>query len=211
MTSALRHTHTRHAVGTDRTMHWPRGLALIGLIGLLTSAWGGIVPYVGPMFGFNSNGSASWEWSFLHAMVYLVPGVVGVFASLVVLSRAGASSILERGRIGRALARMSLAFAGVLLLACGAWFIVGPAAWGALGAPGTVFAPATSNAANFVNQIGYNLGVGVILAALGGMAFKASTGERGITPSVASHEYGTRATPPAGSEPAAGDPSTQRN
>ena len=205
MTSVLRHSHAHNGIGAEKTMHWPRGLALIGITGLFVSAWGGIVPYAGPAFGFNANGSASWEWNFLHAMVYLVPGAVGMFASLIVLSRAGAAGVIHRGRAGRFLARMSLAFAGTLLLTCGAWFIVGPAAWSALGAPGSVFTPATSNAANFVNQIGYNLGVGVILAALGGMAFKASTGERGVTHSVASHEYGTRATPPAGSEPAAGD------
>lgn len=198
MTSALRHPHTHNAVNTaDRRIHWPRGLSLIGISGLLISAWGGIVPYVGPTFGFNANGSSSWEWNFLHTMVYLVPGAVGVVASLVILSRAGVSTVLERGRAGRFLARMSLAFAGTLLLACGAWFVVGPAAWAALGASGNVFVPATSNATNFVNQIGYNLGVGVVLAALGGMALSASTGERGVTTSSAAHDAHSDETPSA--------------
>lgn len=170
MTYAVRHPHAHPGsarVGA-RTIRWPRNLVAIGLGGLLVSAWGGIVPYVGPLFGYHANGTGSWQWTFLNAMLYLVPGAVGVVVSL---------AIIARSRRGRLVARFSLAFAGLLLVACGAWFVVGPAAWPALGASGTVFAPAGAAAA-FVNQVGYNLGVGVILAALGGMAMKASTGER---------------------------------
>jgi hypothetical protein len=138
---------------------------------VLLAAWGGVVPFVGPAFGYNSNGSPSWHWSFLHAMLYVVPGAVGVVAGLLVLTRARAAGAAARGALG---------FAGLLLIASGAWFVVGPAAWPALGGAGAVFDPVAKSSADFVNQVGYNLGVGVLLAALGGMAMKASTGEREV-------------------------------
>ncbi len=191
------------------TIRWPRNLVAIGLGGLLVSAWGGIVPYVGPMFGYHANGTGSWQWTFLNAMLYLVPGAVGVVVSL---------AILARSRRGRLAARFSLAFAGLLLAACGAWFVVGPVAWPALGASGIVFAPAAPSAM-FVNQVGYNLGVGVILAVLGGMAMKASTGERELAlPTEAAGDLtagtigGETATRREGTEvdPRVGDGSTTR-
>jgi hypothetical protein len=166
-------TH-REAVSAVR---WPRGLGLIGLAALLVSAWGGIVPYVGPVFGYSSNGAPAWQWTFQHAMLYLVPGAVGAVVSLAVLSRAGG---------GRGLARASLGLLGLILGACGAWFVIGPVTWPIWHPAAVVFGHGTNPTARFVNQIGYNLGVGVVLAALGGMVMKASTGEREIRRSMVS-------------------------
>ena len=38
------------------------GLGTAGVIAVLVSAWGGIVPYVGPLFGYSGDGSGAWHW-----------------------------------------------------------------------------------------------------------------------------------------------------
>ncbi|MDQ2724026.1 MAG: hypothetical protein M3Y36_00790 [Actinomycetota bacterium] len=145
----------------------PRGLALIGLLTVLDGAWGAIVPFVGPLFGYRSHGQSAWQWSSLHGVLYLAPGVVAVLFGLIILARARA---VTRGPVG---------FAGLVVAACGAWFVVGPALWPTFGT-GPVFTPAATAMDNFVHQVGYNLGVGVILAMLGGMALKALARDREV-------------------------------
>ncbi|HLI24081.1 MAG TPA: hypothetical protein VKU91_03940 [Acidimicrobiales bacterium] len=186
MATVLRHPHTTRGTRVRRdattVMRWPRGLALIGLCALLLSAWGGIVPYVGPVFGYSSNGAPAWDWTLQHALLYLAPGAVGVLFSLGVLSRAGG---------GRGLARASLGFSGLVLIACGAWFVIGPVTWPIWHPAAAVFGHATSPTTHFLNEIGYNLGVGVLLAALGGMVMKAVTGEREIVAATATSTAAT--------------------
>ncbi|MGI8754233.1 MAG: hypothetical protein ACR2MN_18335 [Acidimicrobiales bacterium] len=148
-------------------MNRPRGLALIGLLTVLDGAWGAIVPFVGPLFGYRSHGQSAWQWSSLHGVLYLAPGVVAVLFGLIILARARA---VTRGPVG---------FAGLVVAACGAWFVVGPALWPTFGT-GPVFTPAATAMDNFVHQVGYNLGVGVILAMLGGMALKSLARDREI-------------------------------
>jgi hypothetical protein len=131
----------------------------------------------------------------MHGVLYLAPGAVAAFFGLVILARA------------RSVTRGSVGFAGLIVAACGAWFVVGPALWPTFGT-GPVFTPASTAMDSFINQVGYNLGVGVVLAVLGGMALKALARDRevpveGRRPS----EEGMRddAIPPEG-ETAAGAP-----
>lgn len=131
------------------------GLALIGLLAILDGAWGGIVPYLGPTFGYSSNGLGSFEWTTMHSLLYLVPGAVAVFAGSCLLTLRRNSSLF-----------------GLLLALCGAWLVVGVIAWPTLYSGLTVFTSAPPDTL-FVNILGYNLGPGVILAVLGGMALGA--------------------------------------
>lgn len=169
----MKHDVEAHRRGATRgaTMtgvaHRPRGLALIGLLTVLDGAWGALVPFIGPLFGYRSHGQSAWQWSSLHGVLYLAPGAVAVLFGLIILARARSVS---RGPVG---------FAGLVVAACGAWFVVGPALWPTFGT-GPVFTPASSAMDNFVHQVGYNLGVGVILAMLGGMALKALTRDRAV-------------------------------
>ena len=94
------------------------GLALAGVIALLASAWGGVVPYVGPLFGYSADGSDAWHWSLPHAFLALVPGVVGVLLGLMIVAESRGITV-GKGRV-------SLATAGTLLMVCGAWFAIGP-------------------------------------------------------------------------------------
>ena len=97
------------------------GLGTAGVTAVLVSAWGGIVPYVGPLFGYSGDGSGSWHWNLAHAILGLAPGAVGVLLGLFVIAEARGTTFGK--------GRMSLATAGTLLMVCGAWFAIGPLAW----------------------------------------------------------------------------------
>ena len=181
---ARRHRGT----AAEAIAHRPRGLALIGLLTVLDGAWGAAVPFIGPLFGYRSHGQGAWQWSSLHGVLYLAPGAVAVLFGLIILARARS---VTRGPVG---------FAGLVVAACGAWFVVGPALWPTFGT-GPVFTPASTAMDNFVHQVGYNLGVGVILAMLGGMALKALARDR-VVPVEGREAYADRApVEPARREP----------
>lgn len=148
--------------GSVRTV--PAGLGLVGLLAVLDGAWGAIVPYVGPTFGYRSNGVGSFQWTVEHGVLYLIPGIAGLVAGLMLLG-------FMRSRSGAAAA-------GVLAVASGAWFILGVVVWPILYSSPSVFTAAPTPAANFANLLGYNLGPGIILAVLGGIALGAARRDR---------------------------------
>jgi hypothetical protein len=121
--------------------------------------------FVGPYFGYRPTSSTTWEWTTNNWLLHLLPGGVAVVGGLMVI----AASPLRRA--GRASAPLGLA--ALLLLAAGAWFVIGPALWPTFQSS-PPFATGTGAWTSFWNQLGANLGPGVLLAALGGMALKAS-------------------------------------
>jgi hypothetical protein len=134
------------------------GVFMAGSIALLVSAWGGIVPYVGPLFGYGGNGSGAWHWDLAHTVLALIPGAAGVLLALFVMAE-------TRGiKMGRG--RMSLATAGVLLMACGAWFAIGFLAWPVL-TSGTSYFTAGSHLRLLADEIGYSIGTGIVLVVCG--------------------------------------------
>jgi hypothetical protein len=134
------------------------GLGLVGLLAVLTSVWGGIVPYVGPIFGYSGDGSSSWYWNTPHAVLALIPGALGMFLGFVVLAEA-------RGvRVGRG--RITLASAGTLLMVVGAWFAIGPIAWPVLASTGPYFVSGT-HLRVLAYEIGYSIGTGIVLVVCG--------------------------------------------
>ena len=44
------------------------GIGTAGVVAVLVSAWGGIVPFVGPLFNYSGDGSVAWHWSLPHAV-----------------------------------------------------------------------------------------------------------------------------------------------
>lgn len=145
----------------DRTMRLRLGrvgLGTAGAVALLASAWGGIVPYVGPLFGFSADGAGSWHWSLAHSMLFLVPGAAGVLLGLFVIAE-------SRGvTVGKG--RLSLATAGTLLILCGAWFAIGSYAWPVLTNSGSYFSSAT-HLRFLTYELGYSVGVGLVLVMCG--------------------------------------------
>jgi hypothetical protein len=150
----------------------PAGLATIGLVGLLIAIWGGIIPYVGPLLGFSINCQPALEFNLIHALLYLIPGVVAIFSALVLMGLVRASGVAGRASAGTF---------GLVMVACGLWFALGWVVWPMLySSPDSVTFTAHSafSGALFVDLLGYNIGVGAVLVLLGGMAYGASRRER---------------------------------
>jgi MFS family permease len=136
-------------------------LSAIAIITVAISAWGGIIPYVGPTFGYSADGSSAWQWSLTHTVLALVPGAIGILVGLSFLAR------IPDARIGRR--KTSLSTAGFIAILCGAWFVIGPLAWPVIHNSGPYFV-AASPLRMLANQVGYSLGVGLILAMCGAFA-----------------------------------------
>jgi len=132
------------------------GTEMAGLLIVLVGAWGGIVPYVGPIFGFSGDGSGSWTWNLAHSLLFLVPGAVACLAGLVVMAEGRGSSPARR---------TVLAVAGFMAAVSGAWFVVGALAWAAL--EGSAFFTGGTALRELAYWIGYSLGPGGLLLALG--------------------------------------------
>lgn len=136
-------------------------LEAVGLITVITAAWGGIIPYVGPIFGYSADGSSSWYWNLAHAVLALVPGAVAFLCGLSLMAPVRAERIGSR--------RIGLGAAGTVIVLCGAWFVIGPLAWPVLNNVPGYFAGAAP-LRNLANHVGYALGPGLVLAACGAFA-----------------------------------------
>jgi hypothetical protein len=135
------------------------GLGTAGVVAVVVSAWGGIVPYVGPLFGYSGDGSGSWHWNLAHAILALIPGVAGMLVGLFVLAE-------SRGvTVGRG--RLSLATAGTLLMACGAWFAIGPLAWPVISSGNSAYFVGGTHLSVLAYEVGYSIGTGIVLVICG--------------------------------------------
>lgn len=155
---------THRPVGTQEAVR-PRAVSIsLGMVGVVTvviSAWGAIIPYVGPSFGYSADGAGSWHWSLTHSVLALVPGAIGVLVGLSFFAPVRATKVGRR--------KFSLGTAGLIAVACGAWFVIGPLAWPVIDNVGRYFVPAAP-LRDLANQVGYALGPGLILAACGAFA-----------------------------------------
>lgn len=142
-----------------RTASVAFSLTTVGLISVVTAAWGGIIPYVGPIFGFSADGTSSWTWNLSHAVLALIPGAVALVMGFTLLTPVRTVGLRRAG----------LATAGMIMLACGAWFVIGPVAWPVLTNSPAYFVSA-SPLMNLAHQIGSSFGPGVILAGCGAYA-----------------------------------------
>ena len=126
---------------------------------LLLGAWGGIVPFVGPTFGFSADGSSAWTWNLMHGLLWVVPGAAACLGAVAALGLIP--------RFARGVGHVGASGAGLLVAVAGAWFVVGPVAWPVLQHSAGVFVPA-SPLRELAYQVGYSLGPGVLITLLGG-------------------------------------------
>ena len=172
MTWAVEHPNhrrwSRHSASTTRSgvrvAVRPVGAAEVGLLAALVGAWGAISVFVGPLFGYRPTSANAWTWTTQNWFLHLLPGAVAVVAGLMILS---ASPSRRRAGTGG-----PTGLAALLIVAAGAWFVIGPALWATFES-GQPFATGTSSWTSFLNQVGSSLGPGLLLAMLGGMALKA--------------------------------------
>jgi hypothetical protein len=127
-------------------------------------AWAAVAVFVGPYFGFRPTTAGAWSWNLQNGVLHLAPGAVAVVAGLM---------IMVMGPARRAVRGGALTMPAILLLAAGAWLVIGPVAWPTFES-GPAFAPVLSSTRNLLNQACASLAPGLVLAALGGMALKAA-------------------------------------
>ena len=160
---------------TLSTARGPAGrVALVAVLVAVVGAWGGLAAFAGPALGFSADGTRSWYWNTAHAVLWFAPGAAAVTLAALVL---GFVPSTRRGR-----GRLVTASAGLAVMACGAWFVIGPAAWPALHPATAVFTPA-SPLRELAYQVVYSLGPGSLLLAFGGMVAGWGWRRRGVAPS----------------------------
>ena len=148
--SARRPVYSR--VHVDRS----RG-AISGVLLVLLGIWGGLIPFIGPIFGYAYTPDRAWQFTMGRLWLEILPAIATVLGGLMLLASAD---------------RRVTIFGGWLAAVAGAWFAVGPTLSrlfnGGVAAAGSPASAAPTQAA--LEEIGFFVGLGVVivfLAALG--------------------------------------------
>lgn len=132
-------------------------LRTTGLLLVLLGAWGGIVSYIGPKFGYSMGTESGWQWSSANWQLHLLPGIAVIIGGFMLLGVAHRVSALRLG--------------GLLALVGGAWLVLGPlfaSMWlGPLGAESNI---ASSSLSEVARPLGYHYGTGLLIVALAAYA-----------------------------------------
>jgi hypothetical protein len=147
----------------------PVGVAFTGLLALIVGAWGAIDVYIGPYFGFRPVAGQAWVGNLQNGLLHLAPGAVAAAAGLMLMMMGPARRTVRGG---------AFLLPAVMLLAAGAWFVIGPVAWPTF-EHGPAFVTAVSPMRNLLNVACSSFAVGLLLVCFGGMAMKA-----GVVPPV---------------------------
>ena len=181
-------------------------LGMVGFIAFVASAWGGIVPFVGPTFGFSADGAGSSHWELSHVVLGLIPGALGCLVALTFMAPANATVTCRR---------LSLSTAGIIGIASGAWFVIGPLAWPVLVNTHSYFLAATALRV-LEYQVCYALGPGLILVMCSSFAVGwaarhnrplEAVGAARDVPGTAAAESALQGDPAVTPRPAAAEPS----
>jgi hypothetical protein len=138
-----------------------------GFLLVLLGAWGGLVPFVGPYFGYYYGPDKTWFYNSDRLWLSVLPAVAVFVGGLIVLLLPRVSAL------------------GALLAALGgAWFVVGAPVLAVVkpgtspgapaSAPGAMFGPATMH---LLENIGFFSGLGVVIVFFAAIAL----GRSGVT------------------------------
>ena len=130
--------------------------AMTGFMLIVLGLWGGLVPLIGPYFGFAFGSHATWDLTMNRFWLDVLPGAAVVLGGLM---------LLWSGH------RLSGTVASWMAMAGGAWFAVGPAfsrLWehGA----GPIGVPLFGHTRQTFELIGYFYGLGVVVMGLAAFA-----------------------------------------
>jgi hypothetical protein len=156
--------------------------AFSGFLLVILGAWGGIIPFIGPSFGYAFGNHVTWYYTADRLYLDILPGVAVIVGGLILL-RAGNRAA---GILGSWLA-----------IAGGAWFVVGPAMsrlWEH--GIGPIGAPLFGSTRQMLELVGYFYGLGALIVAVAAFAL----GRFVTRPSLAVAE------PVAASEPVSSQP-----
>jgi hypothetical protein len=160
--------------------------ALSGFLILLLGIWAGLVPFVGPYFHYAMHSNQHWQWFADRFWLQVLPAIAAVVGGLI---------LMGGGRRG------STMFGGLLALAAGLWFVIGPNVsmlWnhGAI----TVGPPmGAHNLTRVLEWLGFFYGVGALITMFSSYAL----GVLAATPALVEERVGGR-TAAAGAGAAAG-------
>ncbi len=158
-TLTTRRSHGRPRVGTWERTHVARSKGVAtGTVLVLLGLWGGLVPFVGPYFGYAFTPNNPWTWTAGRFWLEILPGIATVVGGLLLL--ASANRLV--GHVG-----------GWLAAAAGLWFVVGRplSMLGTTSGVPAGGAPVGSNHAWVVaEQLGFFYGLGGLIVLMAGLA-----------------------------------------
>lgn len=164
MATTLTNRPLRHGETAPVIYERQVGGALAGIAAIIVGAWGAICGYIGPYFGFRPVTYRAWTGSLQEGLLHVAPGAAAIVAGFL---------LLAVGPARRRASRFAFTLPAVLLLAAGAWFVIGPVAWPSI-EPGVAFLPAHP-LRNLLDVACASYAPGLVLVMLGGMALKALT------------------------------------
>ena len=85
--------------------------ATTGFLVLVLGLWGALIPFVGPYFDYQIGTTSTWDWSSDRLWLSVLPGAAAVLGGLIMLYSTK---------------RSTASFGGLLALAGGLWFVIGP-------------------------------------------------------------------------------------
>jgi hypothetical protein len=133
-----------------------------GALLVLLGAWGGLIPFVGPYFGYAYTPDKAWAYTSGRLVLSVLPGALVFLSGLMVLASDRAAAI-----------------GGFFAAVGGAWFVVGAEVLAVAvrsgsyspGSPvittGQTLSPATMR---LLEHIGFYSGLGVVIVFLGALA-----------------------------------------
>lgn len=127
---------------------------LTGLLLLALGAWGGLIPFIGPYFGYAYTPDTPWVYTAGRLWLEILPAAAVIVGALLLMGSAN---------------RANASLGGWLATAGGAWFVVGTLLtpfWSA----GAVGEPVGSAGHQALVQIGFFYGLGAAVMFLSGMA-----------------------------------------
>jgi hypothetical protein len=164
--------------------------ATSGVLLVLLGIWGGLIPFVGPQFGYAYTPDATWTWTTGRLLLEVLPAAATIIGGFLLATSAN---------------RVVGLWASWLAAIAGAWFIVGPPL-SQLWAGGTsqTGVPAASTALGAtVEAIGFFYGLGAVIlflaaAALGRFSVIGIRDTRPVTQAPVGADQPTTTRAPAG-------------
>jgi hypothetical protein len=130
--------------------------AMTGFILIVLGLWGGLIPLIGPYFGYAFGSHATWDLTMNRFWLDVLPGAAVVLGGLM---------LIWSGH------RLSGTVASWMAMAGGAWFAVGPAIsrlWEH--GPGPIGVPLFGHTRQTFELIGYFYGLGIVVMGLAAFA-----------------------------------------
>jgi hypothetical protein len=130
--------------------------AMTGFMLIVLGLWGGLIPLIGPYFGYAFGSHATWDLTMNRFWLDVLPGAAVVLGGLM---------LIWSGH------RMSGTVASWMAMTGGAWFAVGPAVsrlWEH--GPGPIGVPLFGHTRQTFELIGYFYGLGIVVMGLAAFA-----------------------------------------